>query len=442
MSPSRNSGLELGGYVALAACLGIVQFTIFGANLVVVPGVLWLVLVLRERRWPDVPSFFIPLLVLAGWTLVSCAFSMDPLESFKRSRQLLLFLIVPMAARLLQGERAMTALNVIIALGAAGALVGIVEYAALGFDVTNNRPRGTLGHYMTYSGLLMLVTCAAAARLIYYKREWIWPAIAVPALLVALAVTLSRNAWVGTLVAISVLLAVRNLKLFLVVPAAAVLLMLASPSAVRQRAYSIFDLHDPTNRDRVAMIESGVQMVKDHPLFGVGLNLVPRVYPQYRTPDAVEPAGAVGLTTRSHLHNVPMQIAAERGLPALAIWLWFVALAARDLFRQLWRGPARAVAGAGAAALVAMLAAGLFEYNFGDSEFLVLFLGLITLPYAAARQSETDVGAGPSTVHSELAEGRPLSTGVRPTNDSPLEIDSNASHERSASGTAGPGGGR
>ena len=30
----------------------------------------------------------------------------------------------------------------------------------------------------------------------------------------------------------------------------------------------------------------------------------------------------------------------------------------------------------------AMLAAGLFEYNFGDSEFLMLFLVLVTLPYA------------------------------------------------------------
>ena len=39
---------------------------------------------------------------------------------------------------------------------------------------------------------------------------------------------------------------------------------------------------------------------------------------------------------------------------------------------------------AGIAAIVAMLAAGLFEYNFGDSEFLMLFLGLITLPFAAS----------------------------------------------------------
>ena len=32
-----------------------------------------------------------------------------------------------------------------------------------------------------------------------------------------------------------------------------------------------------------------------------------------------------------------------------------------------------------------MLAAGLFEYNFGDSEFLMLFLILVTLPFAVRR---------------------------------------------------------
>jgi hypothetical protein len=35
--------------------------------------------------------------------------------------------------------------------------------------------------------------------------------------------------------------------------------------------------------------------------------------------------------------------------------------------------------------VVAMFAAGMFEYNFGDSEFLMLFLVLVTLPFAAAR---------------------------------------------------------
>jgi hypothetical protein len=36
-------------------------------------------------------------------------------------------------------------------------------------------------------------------------------------------------------------------------------------------------------------------------------------------------------------------------------------------------------------AMAAMLTAGLFEYNFGDSEFLMLFLILLTLPFAADR---------------------------------------------------------
>jgi len=37
-----------------------------------------------------------------------------------------------------------------------------------------------------------------------------------------------------------------------------------------------------------------------------------------------------------------------------------------------------------------MLAAGLFEYNFGDSEFLMLFLVLITLPFAALNTAAVD----------------------------------------------------
>jgi hypothetical protein len=49
------------------------------------------------------------------------------------------------------------------------------------------------------------------------------------------------------------------------------------------------------------------------------------------------------------------------------------------------------LAAAGLAAMVSMLAAGLFEYNFGDSEFLMLLLFLITLPFAAARPPVVDL---------------------------------------------------
>jgi len=102
------------------------------------------------------------------------------------------------------------------------------------------------------------------------------------------------------------------------------------------------------------------------------------LYGEYRDPDAVE-------DTNPHLHNVPLQIAAERGLPALAVWVWFVVGLIVALAKRFRDPGQRFLAAAALAAVVSMLAAGMFEYNFGDSEFLMLFLSVITLPFAAAR---------------------------------------------------------
>jgi O-antigen ligase len=124
------------------------------------------------------------------------------------------------------------------------------------------------------------------------------------------------------------------------------------------------------------MLEVGKGIVRDHPLTGVGPSMVQRVYPQYRPDYGVQPVNP-------HLHNVPMQIAAERGIPALVVFLWFIVSLGLGLVGLLRGRSDRLLPAAGLAALSAMLAAGLFEYNFGDSEFLMLFLVLITLPFAA-----------------------------------------------------------
>jgi O-antigen ligase len=113
--------------------------------------------------------------------------------------------------------------------------------------------------------------------------------------------------------------------------------------------------------------------------------MVKVVYEQYRDPDAVE-------KINPHLHNVPVQIAAERGIPALIAWLVFLAVLTVDLWRRFRSGENRVVAATALASLAGMLAAGLLEYNFGDSEFLMLFLILITLPFSAAAPSR-DRGA-------------------------------------------------
>jgi O-antigen ligase len=378
---SASPAVERAASYILIAAIALVSFNLLVPQVLFgVAALLWIRIVAGDRGTGPLPAFVWPLAAYVVWSLLSAFLSTDPRASVTDQKQVVLFLIVPMVMRLLRGERAMTAINVIIAVGAAGALVAVVQSQILGQDNLDNRPMGLLSHYMTFSGLIMMVLCAAVARLLFYPDQRIWPGVAIPALVVALAATLTRNAYIGAAIGIASLLAIRNLKLLLLVPAAALIFVVAAPPSIKARAYSVVDLQDASNRDRLDMLQMGRDMVRDHPWFGVGPEMVGRVYGRYLRPDPVH-------KYNPHLHNVPVQIAAERGVPALLFWLAFVGTAAWGMVQPLRYGPARAVAGAGFAAIAAMLSAGLFEYNFGDSEFLMMFLGLITLPYAAQAAS-------------------------------------------------------
>jgi O-antigen ligase len=281
----------------------------------------------------------------------------------------------------------MTVMSVIITVGAASAAFGVIQYGLLEYDNLGQRPQGTLSHYMTYSGVVMLVLCAAASRVIFGTRERAWPALIMPALVVALVLTFTRNAWIGACVAVGLLLVLKDFRLTALLPVVVAVLFIMAPDSLTSRLTSTFDAQDPANQDRFAMIEIGARMVADDPMTGVGPDMVARVYEQYRPDYAVN-------AVNPHLHNVPLQIAAERGLPALAAWGWFVVAVTVALFRlfkssiEPGQQRPRMLAAMGLAATAGMLAAGLFEYNFGDSEFLMLFLVLITLPFAAARQDD------------------------------------------------------
>ncbi len=52
---------------------------------------------------------------------------------------------MPAAYQLARGNRALTVFNVIITVGAASAILGIVQYGLLNYDHLGQRPQGTLG---------------------------------------------------------------------------------------------------------------------------------------------------------------------------------------------------------------------------------------------------------------------------------------------------------
>ena len=370
-----DAPLERAACLALLAFAAALQVSIAAADiLLAIATLLWLGVIVRNRERVGVPPMFWPLAAYAAVTLVASVLSVDPRVSLVDSKQLVLLVIVPLAYRLLRGRRALLATDVIITVGALSAAFGIVQYLILNYDNLGQRPKGTLGLYMTYSGLLMLVTCAAVARVMFAKHHRVWAALVLPALLLALAFTFTRSAWVGALVGIGILFLLRDFRLIVLLPIVLGAFLVVAPPALTARLYSAFSLTDPSNADRVAMMKTGWRIIKDHPLTGVGPDMVIQVYPHYRDKGAVN-------QRNPHLHNVPLQITAERGIPALLVWLWFIG----TLVRDFWRRRASAypsLSNAGLAVIGAMLAAGLFEYNFGDSEFLMLFLVLVTLPYA------------------------------------------------------------
>jgi O-antigen ligase len=359
----------------------------------------WVVLLLLKKRTFAAPAFFWPLLAYVALSLAATAFSKSIPLSLSDDKGMLIFLAVPILIAAFthadEFELPYAALFVSAILSAVYA-VGYFFIEFKGTLDTAHRVRAFMSHYMTQGGVCLLF-CALALAFVFFKRgkaRLAWAA-GFAAGAVALLLTLMRSGWIGIGVALCVLLALWKPKLILLVPVLAVLVYFASPHAVKARILSIFSLQGYSNAERVEYAKTGLKIIKDYPLFGTGPKTVSIVFqdPKY---------GLSELAKRNvHLHSNIIQIAAERGLPALLAWLAFIVAAFVSLIRLLkTRDRAIYAAAAGAlAALAAFFVAGFMEYNFGDAEVATLLLFIITLPFAMRRANEC---------HPERSEGSPF----------------------------------
>jgi O-antigen ligase len=389
MEVLKNQG-EKGTWTALLAlslsgCLlfSLVSITLMESFLALA-FLFWLVALFRRETKLAFPGFFWPLLAYAALSVIVCFFSVNPEVSFKDARELLLYLVVPIAMSAAASQRVRSWMT------AALLTSGLVSSLySIGYFLIKSRPgeriQGFMGHYMTQAGLLLLFLCAALSFFLFLRERtrWLWGITFVLAV-ASLALTLTRSAWVGLVVAAGFILVLYRPKALILVPAVIALFLLVSPQPMKRRALSIFSLHNYGNTLRIEYLKAGWKIIKDYPLHGTGPDTVDMVFqnPKY------------GLSQVSrqnvHLHNNIVQIAAERGVPALLAWFGFVFWAIISLLKFIKHKDSTVFpyAVAAAAALLALVTAGLFEYNFGDSEVAVLFLYLITVPFTFQRKGE------------------------------------------------------
>jgi len=405
------------GWLLLALTVGLAT-SITLAEIALVALAAWLVL---GRRYARAPSAAWPLLgplaAFAAWTIVAALVSARPLESLVAARGLLtlaaFYVVVNALPDARAAERFATGLFVAVTIVALLSIVQVSFCPAEGTVASAPAPlhllmrkcgraRGFFSIYMTLAGVLSLVLLSVLPRLALGGRRAAWASPAWLGGVLALLLTSVRGAWVGFVVgAAGCVVALR--RRWVVVGALVVVVVVtgtvATDHELQRRVRSFGDVTNDTARDRLAMFGTGLGLALAHPIAGIGPGQVKHVYPTVAPPEALR-------RSTSHLHNAPLQIVVERGLPGLAawiaIWVGFFGAAARVIRRipASAEGPRALVLGS-MAALAAFLVAGLFEYNFGDTEVLLVALVLMALPFVIER----DLVAGDRA--EGAARGRP-----------------------------------
>lgn len=366
---------------------------------------LWIVDSLRGRRlrlrWPP---FGLPLLLFVLSIGIAVLFSEDPGTSASSLKKLVRFLFVPLMFTWFgQVHVEWTVRRIHWVLGAS-AVYALAQYYWLMEPDLAHRITGFMSHWMTFSGQLMMGVVSLG---VYLCRERFTPAGASAAngeekgwrrlpsrgllllgiLTWSLLVTFTRNAWLGTAAGGLLLVVLRKKTRVLLLLLGLMALLILLPTPFQDRLYSGVDLSDTTTQVRLEMVRAGSRLIAEHPWTGVGPGMVSREVLKYRSHQEY-PDWAY-----QHLHNNFLQVAAETGLVGLAFWLvlWIVLI--RDLIRMWLRSESEWVRFLSLNALCVTAAfhvAGCLEYNFGDSEVLILLLFFLTVPYVAQARDRAE----------------------------------------------------
>ena len=265
------------------------------------------------------------------------------------------------------------------------------------------RATGFYGHWVTYAEVLQLIASLALGLFLglTHKRSLtgLLLLLAVAGLLFALALTVTRASWAGF--ALSALLMVMlsvSRRTLLIIAGCAIPLILGAVFLLQQkRSIGFVDRNDQSTTWRETVWLEGVQLLVSKPrhlLVGVGIDSIKGHWREWGLFDN-------GRLPVGHMHSNLLQIALERGVPALIVWLILLGIYGRMLWRIVRRAQdefSRSFALGALGGLVGFLTSGLVHYNWGDSEVvmvLYLIMGLsLSVRYALACRVVTNRPSG------------------------------------------------
>ena len=272
--------------------------------------------------------------------------------------------------------------------GTAAERLGITDWSR-GRD---ERATGFYGQYQTYSEVLQLVASLALGLLVGLRRKLSLKgallALALAGFVAALILTVTRASWAGLLLSsIVIVLVGASRRTLLVMAGLALPLVVAGLFVLQQkRQVGFIDTQEGSTSWRLMVWRDGTRILVGKPrhlLVGVGMDSLKRRWREWGMFDQ-------GRQPWGHLHSTPLQIAFERGVPALLVWCAWLFVYGRMLWRRARSGlecdwVERGLVLGALGGLVGFVAAGLVHYNFGDSEVVMVFYLVMGLALAAER---------------------------------------------------------
>ena len=387
--------------VAIGAA-GLIPVSIAASQILLGLGIL-LLLVFRRRL--EFPRIWIPLSLFLMWTVLADVLSPDPWGGRAQIKKFFVFLFIPLIYGVFarEFEKVFYLMAAWTAAATASGLWGLIQFvskyehyklAPEGFYTAYIRRRitGFEGHWMTFGALQLSVSSLLLAQCFFSNRKMpVWAYGSLGILSATILIGWTRSIWLATIPSVLYLVWFWRPKMTLAIPVLGILLFIAVPNATRNRMMSLFQPREDvdSNRHRIVTFRTGLEMIKAHPWFGLGPEQIRRNFDSYVPRDIRRPlpVGYYG-----HLHNIYIQYAAERGIPALIFMLLLIGMTIYDCFRGILhagRAPSQElfILHGTIAVIIGILVGGLFEHNLGDSEVLMMFLSVVALGYAARRNA-------------------------------------------------------
>ena len=202
-------------------------------------------------------------------------------------------------------------------------------------------------------------------------------ALALVVVFPALYLTYSRGAWfLGIPAALAFIGMARGRRGLLLTLAALLALALAIlPVMGTERWSGLFDIHRGTTFFRLKLWQASLQMIKEHPLFGVGLdNFLYEYRTRYVLPEAWQELNL------SHPHNLLLDWWSRLGLGGVVVLAWLLLVFFREawsLYQALPEGDERALTLGLMAGMVDCLAHGLIDNSYFLVDLAFVFMLMI-----------------------------------------------------------------